>query len=41
MSDTELQFRTATFGGFNKQDLLAYLESTARSHAEQQEAQSK
>ena len=41
MSDTELQFRTATFGGFNKQDVLAYLESTARSHAEQQEAQRK
>ena len=28
MSDTELQFRTSTFGGFQKQDVLNYIEST-------------
>ena len=35
MSATELQFRTAAFGGFNKQDVMAYLEGTVQSHAEQ------
>ncbi|MEA4954305.1 MAG: hypothetical protein VB096_02145 [Pseudoflavonifractor sp.] len=34
MNETELQFRTATFGGFQKQDVLAYLETSARDHAE-------
>lgn len=34
MSETELQFRTAAFGGFQKQDVLAYLETSARDHAE-------
>lgn len=29
-----LQFRTAAFGGFHKQDVLNYLERSARDHAE-------
>ena len=28
MSDTELQFRTSTFGGFQKQDVLNYIETS-------------
>lgn len=31
-------FRSATFGGFNRQDVLAYLESTSKTTAEQQAA---
>lgn len=34
MSDTELQFRTATFGGFQKQDVLNYIESANQEHRE-------
>lgn len=37
MSDTELQFRTATFGGFQKQDVLSYIESSNQAHAEKME----
>ena len=33
MSDN-LQFRTAAFGGFHKQDVLNYLERSARDHAD-------
>ena len=29
-------FRSATFGGFNRQDVLTYLESTAKTAEEQQ-----
>lgn len=32
MSDTELQFRTATFGGFQKQDVLNYIEASNQTH---------
>ena len=28
-----LQFRTSAFGGFNKQDVMAYLEKSAREHS--------
>ena len=34
MSDTELQFRTATFGGFQKQDVLNYIEFANQEHRE-------
>lgn len=34
MSATELQFRTATFGGFQKQDVLSYIESSNQVHVE-------
>ena len=34
MSATELQFRTATFGGFQKQDVLSYIESSNQAHVE-------
>ena len=34
MSDTELQFRTATFGGFQKQDVLNYIETSGQEHRE-------
>ena len=30
MNDKELQFRTAAFGGFQKQDVLNYLEASTR-----------
>lgn len=38
MSATELQLRTSAFGGFQKQDVLSYIETTNRAHAEQAEA---
>lgn len=34
MNEKEFQFRTAAFGGFQKQDVMAYLEQSAREHAE-------
>ncbi len=34
MNDKGFQFRTATFGGFRKEDVLAYLEQSAKAHAE-------
>lgn len=34
MSDTELQFRTAAFGGFQKQDVLNYIDSSNQAHRE-------
>lgn len=34
MSATELQFRTAAFGGFQKQDVLSYIESANQTHQE-------
>ncbi len=37
MNETELQFRTCTFGGFQKQDVLNYIESSGRAHTEQLE----
>ena len=37
MSATELQFRTATFGGFQKQDVLSYIESSNQAHVEKLE----
>ena len=37
MSATELQFRTAAFGGFQKQDVLSYIESSNHTHAEKLE----
>ena len=37
MSDTELQFRTAAFGGFQKQDVLNYIESSNQAHREKVE----
>ena len=33
MSATELQFRTSAFGGFHKQDVLSYIETSGREHA--------
>lgn len=33
--DNEQQFRTAAFGGFQKQDVINYLERSAREHGEQ------
>lgn len=32
--DNELQFRTAALGGFNKQDVINYLERSSREHGE-------
>lgn len=32
------QFRSAVFGGFNRQDVLTYIETSARAHAEELEA---
>ena len=37
MSATELQFRTAAFGGFQKQDVLSYIESANQTHTEKLE----
>ena len=37
MSDTELQFRTTAFGGFQKQDVLNYIESSNQAHREKME----
>ena len=34
MNATELQFRTATFGGFQKQDVLDYIEQANQEHRE-------
>lgn len=34
MDDMKFQFRTAAFGGFHKQDVLAYLEVSSREHTE-------
>ena len=34
MSEPTNQFRTAAFGGFQKQDVQEYLEKSAREHAE-------
>lgn len=34
MSEQGFQFHTATFGGFRKQDVMAYLERSAKDHAE-------
>jgi len=34
MDHTQLQFRTAAFGGFQKQDVLNYLEASAKEHGE-------
>lgn len=34
MEEKQTQFRTAAFGGFNKQDVLAYLEASAREQEE-------
>jgi len=34
MSEKGIQFRTATFGGFRKEDVLAYLEQSSKAHAE-------
>lgn len=33
LSAVELQFRTAAFGGFQKQDVLDYIETVSREHA--------
>lgn len=38
---SEMQFRTAAIGGFNKQDVLAYIESSTRRQAEKLEAVNK
>ena len=38
MSATELQFRTSTFGGFQKQDVLNYIETANQEHREKLEA---
>jgi len=35
MSENQVQFRTATFGGFQKQDVLNFVEQTAKEHAEE------
>ena len=34
MNENGFQFRTAAFGGFQKQDVMDYLESSAREHAQ-------
>ena len=34
MNEKGFQFRTAAFGGFRKEDVLAYLEQSAKAHAE-------
>ena len=38
MSATELQFRTAAIGGFQKQDVLSYIESSNQIHLERLES---
>ncbi len=38
MSAVEMQFRTAAFGGFQKQDVLEYIDRTNREHTQQMEA---
>ena len=38
MSDTELQFRTSTFGGFQKQHELNYIETSNQEHRDKLEA---
>ena len=38
MSDAQLQFRTATFGGFQKQDVLNYIETANQEHKEKLES---
>lgn len=37
MSASELQFRTSTLGGFHKQDVLTYIETSSRTHTEKVE----
>ena len=37
MSAAEYQFRGCAFGGFNRQDVMDYIERTAKEHAEQVE----
>lgn len=34
MNEKGFQFRTAAFGGFRKEDVMAYLEQSAKAHAE-------
>jgi len=34
MNDKGFQFRTAAFGGFRKEDVLAYLEQSSKAHSE-------
>ena len=34
MNENGFQFRTAAFGGFQKQDVMDYLERSAREHAQ-------
>ena len=34
MSEIQPQFRNAAFGGFNKQDVMAYLEASSREHGD-------
>ena len=34
MNENEFQFRTAALGGFHKQDVLRYLERSAKEHRE-------
>ena len=34
MNENEFQFRTAALGGFHKQDVLSYLERSAKEHWE-------
>lgn len=38
MENTEQSFRTSAIGGFNRQDVLNYIEASAKSGAEKQEA---
>lgn len=38
MAENEQQFRSAAFGGFNKQDVLSYIESTNKTHSAALEA---
>ena len=35
MSESQIQFRTAALGGFQKQDVLNFVEQSAREHAEE------
>lgn len=37
MSEHQFQFRTAAFGGFQKQDVLDFVEASAKEHAQQVE----
>lgn len=37
MSESQFQFRTAAFGGFQKQDVLNFVEASTREHAEKVE----